>query len=582
MRVVRRDPNKGYIDDWLWIPQSFVNVNSVKQSLTHKIADYSGHEKLVYLYKEAPHHLLVPRAYWNPSSLPFDVVDCRPRRFTQVSFKTRIKLDHLKVEGKLIPTGDDVQQKSMGALQQAMGGVLQLACGKGKTIIALEYIARSQMPAIIMLDNTNLFHQWMDDIREHLVVPGGVGVIAGGKKDWKKGLVLGTYHSVANWADTMPEEVRSWFGSAFWDEGHHLSAPVFSKSAPLFYGFRFLLTATPERDDGMHIIADMHVGRVLFKDLREMMPSRIIFKWTGLELDLTDPTCDVTDVNGEIHTSKVYTYLGKWRHRLWVLVQDCIDAVSTGRKVLLLSNSVDEVVNLMTLWTRGPHTPLYSDVPTPTNTDVGSTLTPLALDDKEGKRLKANIAKQKKLVEKPHNPTKQAELEGQLASMEQDWERYQVHRKILRELEKRQKAFLRTLIDEVSSAGVMTYGVPPARRQEFLDSRPVVFAITKYGKEGLDCPELDTVLVSTPFSSKNGLQQLKGRPTRIRAGKKPPLIVIYRDNIGVMHGMCQKLESHLRSWPHEEGGPFDFEYVDNPQTKRWQKATSLKDAFGQL
>jgi hypothetical protein len=104
----------------------------------------------------------------------------------------------------------------------------------------------------------------------------------------------------------------------------------------------------------------------------------------------------------------------------------------------------------------------------------------------------------------------------------------------------------------------------------------------KYGKEGLDAPHLDTILVSTPFSQKGGLQQLMGRITgRPMPGKKKCIVAFYRDNIGAMHGMCDKLEGHLRQWPIDEGGPLDFEHVNNPKRIRWQKASSLKDAFGQ-
>jgi hypothetical protein len=917
MKLIRRDPDKGYLDCLLWVPKSLINVTATQSALSFLFTDsYTGEQRVLSLWKESTHHLLVPRAFWEVGSLPCEVVDCRPMAYPEIDFKSRIKLDHRASKRGLIPTGNSVQQLSIQAMSCAMGGILQLACGKGKgqplletvmtptgptrigslkvgdlilgsdgrptkvlgvfpqgrrptfkikfsdethafcddqhlwrvkydrrkwrvvstqdlldqelrsaagwkfavpycapvqfesepllidpwllgawlgdgglsphlvftnpeedllerfmnclpkgdtavvqrptnrcvnirvhagtfsaeltelglkgcrswekfipqtyllanvesrwellrglldtdgsianqgraiefsttspqlardmkflvrslggristieretsytyrgkklkgrlsfrqritfpaggatpvssvkhlikwdptpgqrrfkyvtavepageqetvcikvdaedecyltrhftvthnTVVALEKIARGRMPALVLVDNTNLLEQWLDDVNEFLIVPGGVGVIGAGRFEWKKGLVLATYQTLASKADELPEEVRRWFGQIFWDEAHHVNAPTFSKTADLFYGQRYALTATPRRDDGLHIICDFHIGRVLHRDLKQPMKARFIFKWTGLELDILNPSVAqaVLDVNGEVHTSKVPGYLGQWRQRLWMIMQDCIDALEIGRKVLVLSNSVDEVINLMTLWTRGPHAPLYTDIPKPTVQDIGETLDPLFLQPKDMKKLRKDIETLWKLYNagQPVN-------EAHVHKLMMKWNHAAVGRKLENETMRRERAFLKELIEEPSTSGVMSYGVPAKIRQRFLQERQVVFAITKYGKEGLDCIALDTVLVSTLFSGKNGLQQLMGRPTRLSPGKKKPMVVFYVDNIGLSHGMSQKLQKHMRDWPHEEGGPFEFELLDYPKVSTC-KASTLKQAFGQ-
>ncbi len=592
VKVVKRDPLKGYIDTHLWVPRSYINVEGTKQALTFVSSDkYSGETKMLAMYKEAPYHLLVPRAFWTPGQLPFEVVDCRPLEYERVEFTTKIQLDHrlqtgTNGEAVVLPTGDDVQRKSFKAMSEAMGGVLQLACGKGKTFVALYHMVQSQAPALILLDNGQLLHQWREEIERMIHVPGGIGLIADGQKDWKKGVVLATYISVANWVETMPEEVRRWFANIYWDEGHHVGAPVFSQTAAAFYGRRYCLTATPERADGYHIIADMHVGKVLHKDLTQPLTSRFIFYWTGLELDLTDPNCDVFDKNKEVHTSKVFTYFGKWRPRLYRIIQDCYDALQTGRRILVVGNSVDEVVNLMTIWTHGVTAPLITDIPFPTPFDVGETLAPLELDDIKGKALFVTIKKKQDAVEKLKKEGASIKLStalDQLASMELEYARYLVWKKCDSLHEKHRRKFIKELISAPSSAGFMVRGVPAGKRQEFVRERSVTFAIMKYGKEGLDAPHLDTIIVSAVFSSKGGVQQLMGRITgRPKPGKKKCIVVFYRDNIGAIHGMCEKLERHLRNWPVDEGGPYDYEHLNNPSRAKWQKTPDLKTAFGQL
>jgi superfamily II DNA or RNA helicase len=590
--VVRRDPDKAYIDTWLWIPRSYINVEGTKNSLTFLQSDkYTGDTKALLLYEEAPYHLKVPRAFWDASGLPFDVIDCRPQHYEKIDFVSRVQLDHRMRESAggretLQPTGDNVQTLSFNAMSHAMGGILQLACGKGKTPTALHFIAEQKMPALVLLDNMQLLEQWKQEAEAFLDVPGGVGLIAGGKKDWNKGLVLATYTSVANWADTMPEEVRRWFGVVVWDEGHHVNAPVFSKTVTCFYGRRYCMTATPERSDGSHVIADVHIGKVLHKDLTQPLTARFIFYFTGLTLDLSDPECDVLDKNKEVHQSKVTSYFGRWKPRLYRIIQDCIDAVQSGRRVLVVGNSVDEVVNLFSIWTFGGNAQLLTDIPYPTPTDVGESLPPNPLDSIAAKRLEKSIrywwAKGEKMLAAGGDLRGYAKVESTFSELMTSWAGYRVYKKCERLNEKRRKALIQSIINAPSTAGFMVYGVPPDKRQEFVQQRLVTFAITKYGKEGLNAPHLDTILVSSIFSDRSGLQQLMGRITgRPKTGKKKCLVVFYRDDIGPVHGMCRKLEKHLREWPSDEGGPFDFEHVNNPARLKWQKAENLKEAFEQ-
>jgi hypothetical protein len=130
---------------------------------------------------------------------------------------------------------------------------------------------------------------------------------------------------------------------------------------------------------------------------------------------------------------------------------------------------------------------------------------------------------------------------------------------------------------------MMVFKVPAKERKRLFDTTPITFAITKYGKEGLNSEALDTILVSSVFSSRNGLQQLNGRNTRDFVGKKSPVTVFYEDNIGHVIGMCRKLKKHLREWDHSEGGPYDFEQIGHPNTLHrsgtWQ--SNLQRIFGQ-
>jgi hypothetical protein len=565
MQALLRKPDTGYLGNWLWVPKGAIDADGVRNALSLRFVDARSETKIryVYLYRETETHMLVPRCLWTPGSLPFKVVDCRPRNYPKVGLSTRIKLDHRMVNGQLIPTGEDVQQKAFDALCRHESGILQLGCGKGKTVVALYFAAHLDGPTLILLDNTNLLEQWRQSIELFMDVPGGVGRIAGGVCDWEgRGVVLATYHSVGALAQNMSEEMRRRFKLVVYDEGHHISAATFAPAAECFYGYRLALTATAIRDDGLHVIYDNHVGPTIYKDITHRIKPRIVFKWTGFGVNATS---DVYDVNGEIHSSKVSSFFGTWKERMAMILNDVDIAVSKGRKVLVLCNSIDETINLCALYTlRNWHAPqgtMYTDVPTPTPAELGQTIHPIPLDGAQRKFIEEQCAEMQLRMsyagEGPQTKMKLADLELQL---QQD----DVHKLVTSELNKRQKKYREWLQSKLTNSGFMIYKVDAEERMRYLRTKQVVFAIMKYGKEGLDDEWLDTVFVSLPFSGRNGLQQLLGRPTRSKPGKKQPLIIFYEDNIGPLIGMCKKLRRHLTSWPLEENGPFDFEQHDHP------------------
>ena len=579
MELLVRRPDTGYLDSVLWVPKTFVNVEGTKRALTFQFFEKQK-VILLSLYKETEHHILVPREFWNPQDFTFPVIDCRPRRYEHVEIHSRIQLDHLEENGKLIPTGKTVQREAMNALLQSRGGILQLACGVGKTVIALDYLAYRKMPALIIVDTTQLMKQWQDAIKLFLDIPDGVGLIQGSVFDWKKPVVLATYQTLAARALNMPEEVRRWFGTIVWDEAHHVAAPLFSRSADLFYGMRLGLTATPDRDDGMHVVYNFHIGPVIHKNLTQDLKPRFYFIWTGLGLDKDDPAIRraVEDCNGEMHIGKIASFLGGWQPRIDFVLDQVRQAVAQNRKVIVLSKSVDALINMLTTWNNQHHKGLISSIPFPLAQDVGETVPPNELSDaaiaKLTKKLHVTIAT---ILKKPANL--QAELQTK-ANIELAFEGHRVFKKCESLWNKKRKEYLEQLLAQPSTAGLMIYKVDPDTRSRLLREKQVTFAISKYGREGLDERSLDTIIVNEPLSSRNALQQLMGRILRKKGGKKEPVVVVLEDDIGPFMGMCRKLRQHLTEWPTDEGGPFQFELIGHKATltrrnnPSWKTTTS--------
>lgn len=444
------------------------------------------------------------------------------------------------------------------------------------TVCALELIAREQVPALIVVDNTHLYGQWMEAINQFLEVPGGIGQLGLGSFNWKdKSIVLATYSTLGQKADTFTQEFRQRFGLVIWDEAHHMAAPLWSKTADLFYGKRIGLTATPERVDGTHVIYDFHLGKVLYKDLIQELKPAIYFYWTGLQVDIADPYIKerVCDVNGELHTSMLSGYFGQWKKRLDLILNEVKTAERQGRRVLVLSYSITELINLFMLW--GGATDLYSDVTYPTAKDVGETMAPLEMDDKTFRRMVVRKNQLESMLKNPEVKDKYP-VKMQLKEVAARFQAHEVAKKCEREFEKRQRAFLKNILKaNISNAGLMIGDIKLAERMKMLREKQIVFSIMKYGREGLDEQSLDTIFVCEPMSQKNSLQQLMGRVLRKKTGKKTPVVVFFEDDIGPMIGMCTNLRRHLRSWPINEGGPFHYEHVKHPTKGKRTSWTTL-------
>ena len=559
MRLTRKDPDRGYLDSLLWVPKNHINVEGVKSALTFPVND-KREIRFLTLYQETGTHLLVPREFWDPKDMPFPVLDIRPRSFEKVTIRSKITLDFKSPR-------ETIQRDAVQAMQEARGGILQLACGLGKTVCALELAARESVPTIIIVDNTHLLNQWKDAITQFLEVPDGVGLIGDGRFDWKKPVVLSTYQTLAQRAQDFPQEARYWFGLIIWDEAHHMAAPTWARTADLFYGKRIGLTATPERADGTHVIYDFHLGRVLYKNLTQELVPAIYFYWTGLTVDVSDPLVrdKVCDVNGELHTSMLSGYFGQWRPRLDLILNEVRTAEKQGRKILVLSYSIAELVNMFCLWSG--NISLYTDVTYPTPQEVGESVTPLMLDDRTVRRFTVRRRELFAMLKEPQFQGAQGHgVKQQLAEISARFAQHDCWKKCELEHERRLLAFMRgALASNTSNAGLMIGAIKPTVRQKMLKEKQVVFAIMKYGREGLDEQSLDTVFVCEPMSQKNSLQQLMGRVLRKKSGKKTPVVVFFEDDIGPMIGMCQNLRRHLRSWPVEEGGPFNYELVGHPR-----------------
>ena len=166
--------------------------------------------------------------------------------------------------GSLRPPQQEVAETTVTHLNTYGGGLLQLRCGFGKTIIALYLFARLKVKTLVLVHKEFLMNQWKERIAQFLP-DARVGTLQAKTVDVEdRDIVIGMLQSVST--GKYPKDVYEPFGMCCFDECHHLGAAVFSKSMDIGRTRYMLgLSATPDRKDGLRKVFDWQLGRVICK-----------------------------------------------------------------------------------------------------------------------------------------------------------------------------------------------------------------------------------------------------------------------------------------------------------------------------
>lgn len=336
--LVKKKPDCAYVSTMLWLPKAHIRVEAVQNALQYW--EVRGSDTvLTKFWDETEHHLIVPREFISPDqylNYGFPFIDLTPRRFARTHIADKIVWRNAE------------QTKAWDELSLARGGILNLACGKGKTVLALKKISELNVPSLIVVNDGVQFQHWKGEIKQHLILPEGevIGELQGPSEDWKRPITIATIQTLARRAQdgNIPPEFSSWFGSVWFDEVHHLSAPWFVRSAPLITGLRFGLTATADRLDQRQWVYNYHVGDIFYTDLSQPLIPEVFFQESDVIID--EDSREARDKAGEVNIGKLRSLLGVHPRSLQ-LREFCIqEAVDAGRKVLCISHSKQMLINL--------------------------------------------------------------------------------------------------------------------------------------------------------------------------------------------------------------------------------------------
>jgi superfamily II DNA or RNA helicase len=155
------------------------------------------------------------------------------------------------------------QREAVAAMQRRVQGTILSPCGSGKTQMGVAAIGAIQQPALILVHTHDLAEQWRERIA--MVLGQTAGILAGGESRLEP-ITVATVQTLSRMEPTALEELGQRFGCVVLDETHHIAASIFRYVVAHLPGkYRFGLTATPEREDGLTPLLELCIGPQLFE-----------------------------------------------------------------------------------------------------------------------------------------------------------------------------------------------------------------------------------------------------------------------------------------------------------------------------
>jgi len=245
---------------------------------------------------------------------------------------------NIEFNGALRENQEVVVKTYMDHVEKCMygGGLLELPCAYGKTVLSLNIISRLKKKTFIIVHKEFLMNQWIERIHQFLP-KARVGKIQGQIIDIdNKDIVIGMLQSLS--MKEYPASLFDSFGLTIIDEVHHISSEVFSNSLfKLVTKYMLGLSATMNRKDGTTKVFKMFLGDVVFKGKRDEERNVIV---RAIEYNVDDDEFNnvVTDFRGSPAYSTMISKLCEYNRRSEFILKVLTD--------MLLENPLQQVMIL--------------------------------------------------------------------------------------------------------------------------------------------------------------------------------------------------------------------------------------------
>jgi superfamily II DNA or RNA helicase len=300
-------------------------------------------ERYFKLIEESGDEVALPRgflinliAFLDENSHKYEVA-YKHAQLESISFKNNITLT-------------ESQKTAVDTCDSTDSGVLIAPPGSGKTIMALELIARKKQPALILVHRRELLEQWVERIQQFLGIPKThIGAFSSTKKKVGKHITVALMQTLARKEDL--KKLADTFGTIIVDECHHIPANTFREVVTTFnpkhlYG----LTATPTRKYNDENLIYFHIGPIIARmeaqNLQEVTESQIC-EVHAQKTNITLPFSFKTDKFALLANILCFD-----TGRNSLIVADITRLVRDNKKVLVLSER-KEHLEVLALYLKG-------------------------------------------------------------------------------------------------------------------------------------------------------------------------------------------------------------------------------------
>ena len=332
--------NKGYSIYKVCLTNEIISY--IKKELTVKpITQNSIVESVPFpVYQESDKKIYVPRFWGLKVFGKPNQVKITQGKSINIEFKGQLRKEPVNQEEIV-----DAYLNSLKTQESnySSGGscLIELKCGGGKTILALNILSKLKKKTIIFVQKTFLKNQWIERIEEFLP-QAKVGTIQGQIIDIEdKDIVIAMVQSIS--MKSYPESLFDDFGFTIFDETHHMASNVFCnclKKCNTLYSLG--LSGTMNRKDGLTFVFKMYLGEICFKTKEDNGENNVLVKAIDYHVFGDDEYNETErDFRGNVKYTTLVSKVAKYEYRADFILNVMINEININPKqqIILLSQT---------------------------------------------------------------------------------------------------------------------------------------------------------------------------------------------------------------------------------------------------
>jgi len=229
------------------------------------------------------------------------------------------------------------QEDAVNELLKYETGILNATTAFGKTIVAINLIAKRKVNTLILVHRKQLVDQWVEKLSTFLQLDSkDIGVIGGGKRRVTGRIDVAIIQSLSRKHEV--DEIISDYGQIIVDECHHISAYSFELAVRQSKAKYFLgLSAIVTRKDGHHPIVVMNLGPIRYSINAKKFNDQSSFEHRVVVRKTSAHFHGLRNENVYSIIAELYSMIVLDEERNKLIVEDIIAVVNEKRFPLVLT-----------------------------------------------------------------------------------------------------------------------------------------------------------------------------------------------------------------------------------------------------